>query len=1185
MYNNCLQLSSLFLDSITVDSMSEAAVASLHPDTTRVTILARSGGVWSYASGSDYDTVAAWMSANSMAMPTVAQIKSLLDSEMGSENYYLTAGEFVKWIVNVQLTGSYTVNLQSADSFGETEAPMTLPRKTTVQSCDCSYQSVVQPTDIESELDIGNIRMPPYLSYYEYATNAREWGTMVKNGTVDNTGDYDTFMERTDAYKYTIVMYDGLKFGNRINGGDDYGTRLAIKKLDGSYVDVWNENCPTGTSSDAGGVKTSYYCPHIAYVAFEAGQDSIDFVVHYSTRRFVPLIGWEEDWHTMEFNVHGDDIVDIVWHKKATSGDRYYSLAGEFPAQSLSEISILGPSSNVTATDRSTYIREPYVKMTPLFFVGESDDQLYNPTKNATPRKRYVTDALTISLSAPSTPNDITTNFTEGMVNDSVTVKCYKHIKPINWAAITRTEPSKVNGDTVAQAHIVASSMVRSDYRGRKFYNPYVYVSIDSENVVISETREVAVPNSVAYNALLSVDTFNADDILNAGDVASLREVVSKNYAVMDVYMQMFADATANYVVATITDAMIQSLTAGYVTADGERVTYPMRTVAGFTDTTPFTINGVTYTCKQLRESDDPDVHVLKLLADMQKDMDYKWTMFQSLHDAFSTVDSLSSFASRIRSKIDNIIQEATLIATAPFTNAQALLLNAGYSKEKYEYIATLIESAISAGYSTLSDAVNYITKLSPTALYYFDDDSKAQLYQELLQGSAYAGYNANVLHTPKSVSSNVSYWGTYQLRLGASILNQPSPDSEFMTTSDGAEYLWPPVISSTVTAKLSDDFIAKGLTFTIPLKSSYVIVHRLYGDVFEIDWCARFAGGNDADLYDAIAGVIDEFDTMTIALAEIYSGAKLTLTHSDLPSGYRGLAKESNIIGCLALLGAGALGGLLSGSENEIYTYSNGAKSLGVSKAGGVIGLAAASVFSLTQSLNPDYNGVMNMNWSTAALVNSSVNLIDSYSLSGYAALNATGGDAVNVLNSVLLWALRYGLIAPFGDYAYESVGYGVLSNGYVTPKYYYIGEHKDYSALMITAGVTLTAAYTRRYLNLNKVRTAAYIPATVGGAAASAASVAISNIISEEDASESDIMMLKSLVTDAEGESVTDKVSRVESYVGTPLDIGTDAVTIFGIIGSMASIVSLNDKKQDEDLELSKQILEASRKKIYRY
>ena len=1185
MYNNCLQLSDLFLDSITVDSMSEAAVASLHPDTTRVTILARSGGVWSYASGSDYNTVKAWMSANSMSMPTVAQINSLLNSEIGSENYYLTAGEFVKWVVSIQLTGSYSVDFQSADSFGETEAPMTLPRKTIVQSCDCNYQSVVQPTNIDSALDIGDIRMPPYLSFFDYSTDARVWGEMVKNGTVNNPGDYETFMERENAYQYTIIMYDGLKFGNRTSGGDDYGTRLAVKYMDGSYKDVWSENCPTGHSADAGGVKNSYYCPHIAYVAFKAGQDTIDFVIHYSTRRFVPLIGWHEDWHTSEFKVHGEDMVDIVWHNKSTTGDRYYSIAGEFPAQRLSEISVLDVGTNVNVTDRSTYIREPHVTMSPLFFVGESEAQLYNPSARATPRKAYVTDALSITLSAPSTPNDVPTNFVSGVVNDSVTVKCYKHIKPINWGAITRTEPSKVDGDTVAVAHIVASSMVSTDYRGRRFLNPYIYVSIDSENVVVSETRQVQVPNSVVYNALLSVDTFNADDILSAGDVASLRDVVSKNYAVMDVYMQMFADATANYVVATVTDAIIQSLTAGYVAADGTKVTYPMRTVAGFTDTTPFTVNGVTYTCKQLRESNEPDEYILRLLADMQKDMDYKWTLFQSLHDAFSTIDSLSSFADKIRSKVDSIVQEATLIAAAPFTNAQALLLNAGYSKEKYEYIATLIESAISAGYSTLSDAVNYITKLAPTALYYFDDDSEAQLYSEILKGTAYSGYNANILHAPKSVSSNVSYWGTYQLRLGASILNQPSPDSEFMTTSDGAEYLWPPVISSTVTAKLNDDFIAKGLTFTVPLKHSYVMVHRLYGDVFEIDWCARFAGGNDADLYDAISNVINEFDVTTTALAEIYSGTTLTLTHNDLPSGYRGLAKESNIIGCLALLGAGALGGLLSGNENEIYTYSNGAKSLGVSKAGGVIGLAAASVFSLTQSINPDYNGVMNMNWSTAALVNSKVELIDSYSLSGYAALNASGGDAINVLNSVFLWALRYGLIAPFGDYAYESVGYGVLSNGYVTPKYYYIGEHKDYSALMITAGVTLTAAYTRRYLNLNKVRTAAYIPATVGGAAASAASVALSNIIAEEDASESDIMMLKALVTDAEGESVTDKVSRVESYIGTPLDIGSDAVTIFGIIGSMASIVSLNDKKQDEDLALSKQILEASKKKIYRY
>lgn len=1111
MLNNCTNLQSLFSDSIVSNTLAEGPFMELEPDRTRGTVLQRQNNNWSYkTSDNDYSLVSSWLSKNNMSLPATTWLTQNYNDGNAYGDIYLTGGELALFVVYLYTYGCYEYTLgQTVDNIGENNAPITV-------SCDdmpvTSIPKVSSRLQRLYQLNANGVN-PFCVQQTSHKVSPNGYKLIGSHTNSDGVnsesdvaslrtrtefkGDYQTIfwceggltkwsgsMARRGGPWFGILWNDGsiTTFCNGVNGSEDVPMQCAVM---GIYVDyaskkihtscrmanaVWSfplstkrewRWCDDTIAIPSGKYPVDVFAitnqnvnqTHLRTYLFSDGMlnrldNGTKFVRNRLNIKGISAPNTQID--ALVFRLQNDDYSYDNLESRGTWADlistRSYiefdygnagraSVRGEYPSSSTVygqtgfDKWIVRPdlsTASVTKLNLNGYARR-YAAADRIYSIARP--QVLTPTKIDS----YGTAKISITQVRKYVGNVVKQSYTQGGVNYRYDVNYVTEARGIHGSAT----PTYGNQE---DATVESSEWADA---GRSWFN-------------------------VIDSALLLCDGFNADDIFGSaasGSVEQLQLLAAQRYSVMDTYMQMYADYTANIVVDSILNQLVLSLVTGDeeqigVDDDGNpvyRVTrYPMQETYGVDDDTTLSVSGYSFSCKSLRESND-DVQieaVVRAIYQLQKDLDYRLALFMEAHDAFQSVDALSSFAEKIKGKIRDIQSQATLIMNARGVASEALLLNCANNEVVYNKVSTVISNAIAAGYTSLSDALDYISRISPDLAYGFKEGStSAVLYQSILDASTYADYKTNITNPPRELDSNVSYWKTYQLRLGSSILNQASPDAEFTTASDGALYLWPPLITAVVNSSEFDPNITAGQFFYVPLKSSYCIVRKMAGKQYGIDWCARFCGGTDADLYMAIESALNEYFSFAADLASVYADRTVTVTHDELPTGYTGDAKVDNIVGCFALLLSGALGGAFAGygatdqDGNPVsfdYQLPNGKTGkLGASAAGGLIGVAASSIVSLSQSIWPDENGVANTNWSTSALVSTakSNEFLQSIKVSGYSPIASNGSDAVNTLASVILWALRYGLFAPVGDYVTSGdqspVGIGVFAPNYVTPKF----------------------------------------------------------------------------------------------------------------------------------------------------
>lgn len=1213
MFNQCTSLQALFETVIISDSLAESSFLSLEPVRTTDSVLSRSNGVWSYdESGEGYDSVVAWCDANNITLPTTAQLTSLFkDSDEPYGNVFLTAGELALFVGYVYTYANVKYHMTQSDDQLDSRnlAVKSSAKVISVDIVNRNYQWRPRAGD--------NMTFRPFFQdnlYVDWAPNAARYviGTHCKTDGIDSESDVNDLIGQDGWGDAVIVWNENGSIPTQGTGNLDF---LFV------FSDGSTEARSFGSTTYAadGGNK-------IAVLGMRFVGNRLDVKVRHGYNDhglFGSSYRWE--WAETSVDLQGKEIVDIL-------------IAQLMYGTSIHYLSLF---SNVNGWNNRLAASIPYIKLSAKIVDPARGTSIWlNQEPGST---SALTLKKTVNLGGTGTFN---LTFSQHKFSDTNVVDYDGEIPAVQIVTYGRREPIANIWTLSKPRRIVPSSLADAvnaeiDVTQSALYYQYSYPTItppsDLEYTIYSsivyeyQNRSVTVSATVADDttltddnvaswltqnsgvswtdmirrALETADAFNADDILDGGDLVSLKSMIADRYSVMDTYMAMYADYTANVVVDSIVNNMILSLVTGDEKVVGEDdegnvitniVRYPMQPTYKVSDDTVISALGYNFSCKSLRESSDMAVitPVVTALYALQKDLNYRLTLFNEMHEAFQDSDSLKNFASAIRAKIQDLRSEAMLIMQSRGVASEALLLNCAYQQNAYDRVSTAISNAISAGYSTLSDAIDYINRIAPELGYNFVEGStSAELYQSILEKSSYGDYQANIVNPVKAIDSNVSYWKSYQLRLGASILNNPSPDAEFSTASEGSLYLWPALFVMLVK---SADFDANltNQCFYVPFRYSYLCVRGTGGNQYELSWLARFNGGTDADLYAAISASVEEFFQIGREISQVYAGQSVTvnISHPELPGGYDGSARVDNIVGCLGLLISGVLGGALSGygvknedgsSWSMDYSLPNGKTGkLGSVGASSVVGLAASTLISLSQSIWPDEKAIANANWSTAALISSakSPNFYNNVEISGYEPLNGKGVDAFNHIASVLLWALRYGLIAPIGDYANESVGIGVFSPSYITPKYYYRGESSDYSALMITAGVALTAVYTVRYSRLKKVRTAEFIPVTIASTGISTAGTVLSEIAAEDVASESDMMDVADMVSGDDGENVDDRVQSLQSTVGTVEDyenglngVVSDAITVLGVIGSLASVMGIVD---DTTAEIKECVIE---------
>jgi hypothetical protein len=318
------------------------------------------------------------------------------------------------------------------------------------------------------------------------------------------------------------------------------------------------------------------------------------------------------------------------------------------------------------------------------------------------------------------------------------------------------------------------------------------------------------------------------------------------------------------------------------------------------------------------------------------------------------------------------------------------------------------------------------------------------------------------------------------------------------------------------------------------------VIFKRITGNVYEIDWCARFNGGTDEDLINAFNNCMEEFSDVSHDLAAAYLGTDnfnfvalhvLRGVETAVPAGF----EISTLIGSLSSVGLNTLAGFLgTGSP------------YGAALAGGVTAIASVAQASLA-----DENAIRNVNFSVTALVNANEEILNSVEFADAGVLTSRGLNAVNMANALLLWAIKYGFVAPVKAYTVSDVvpvGHGVYAPTLIPPKYYYVGESQDYSGWMISLGIVVTAYSLHWRRTTQAVRMRAFLPGTLASAISAAAgwlysglSDTVGKVIALQQAN-----LLGWEETDEEGNPIT------LGYLANMLQ------TLTGDVGSVASVAS---------------------------
>lgn len=1189
---------------------SETRIMSLKPSDLDV-LLEYNGSTWSWKTSSTYyTTFNNWMSYNTgtLKAPTNAQLNAAYKP---TTNIYLTPGEVVQLLVRIGLNYSYTWQTEKDNDC--------IPDATTTAvSTTCGIEQFSVPSK----------KMSEYLTIDGPFKLGIECSSHYAKG-IDMSGNYGKFkaVRNVEATNSAVRKYvKDIAYRNE-NWG--FGDSMVLHRCYNTVAQVgWtkdqNDNFHLGYVCWSNGDKTEIVLHdttddiHIGLLAWRCAQTVTMQDVGDGTYKQRIYLSWDGvRVNDLKKYKMGQEFIAPavgVWCKKITwwcKAPGPTGAGGAFAEYSVSEwYNYSLPRFNYPNSDAPVpagfFLPKAAIQRQLLFnaakYVGghgvvvgggyqQSAPGVIDPNSMVpTDNIQYDTGTSGFNITAEWSTgtwgqlrqyNGITQLNSASRLYGGVSADFYKKMKPVDWAASTvsamvmNTVDYPNSGSQVVFGYSLSEQpdgiKISDDYA---FYATITTKLLYNGDYVIGDVTTSDTPISdVLENCITDVDIFSGNAIVSGGSTTRLINTFADKYSIFDGYFAMYCDFTANSIIGDILD----DVQIAFLTNSEMYNQYLPNGLDTYLPTFKTTL-------RELRTVEDQNNPALAAIAGLSSSLDYRNTLFTEMHNAFTSSKSVNEMLGEFKRKVNEAIARATNAATLSANPAKrALLYNAAWTQIKYDRITSVIELATSAGITTLSEAFDYVTRAVPDYGFALSDDDQIALYEDLLSQSTYAGYKANCCRKIDTVGSNVSYWRTYTQRMGSSIIGSGAPDPEFVTASDGALYLYPPVLSFYVEAESFDHIVQTyGYYFNVPLKYSYVMIYKLYprdatSHTYCVCWCARFNGGTDSDLGRAVRSCYAEFVAIGDELAKAYVNSDAgAFTTPELPDGWTGTNISPDVTGSLALIGSMALSGVLGSfsipDEAQKTPIGNKLKlGLKTSLPSIAIGAGVGAVLSAANVIWKDDAGTINGAYSLKNIVNTvnDASFWENVTLTGAAAINSSGHEAMATVNALFMWAVRCGVFKPIktldGDDV--AIGYGCYSPSIVAPKYYYTGERIDYSALALTAAIAITAGYTRRYLKYEKVRTASYLPVTTSMAAASAGGSVISAIISDETAHQSDLVGL---------------VDMVEQDVKPEIDdISTNVNSILTVVSNLMTGLDLVQGKT-EDIQ---ETLNGMKRRTYRY
>lgn len=490
----------------------------------------------------------------------------------------------------------------------------------------------------------------------------------------------------------------------------------------------------------------------------------------------------------------------------------------------------------------------------------------------------------------------------------------------------------------------------------------------------------------------------------------------------------------------------------------------------------------------------DSETGLNEALAETEIDTNTQLLMYAALVSSSSATDWYQSATQMIRDVAEDMKQEARdLLNLVPYNNItvpqrKALSGSVAAIDIPCTYVADMIETAAAMGATSMSSVMTLLDNVPGAederySLTQVQEAKSRSVIRSIVRMSTYGSYDPNCIVQRNNVPSDVPYWTTYTARAGSSIISAGGVESEIADLGTGANAIFPAILNGTVFIQGASYMPDKPLI--LPMEASLAVVYPMSDSKFTVAWYARHYGGTD---YDALRSVQDSYNELARLINIIGADFDLAYTAPEvIQAGFTGQHTYAELAGLGANLAAGALTGAAVGAWGGLAGAG----------AGAVVGISLASLATEFNMYTEPASVQFNLDYTLSRLEGEAGTLSDT------AQQTSTNDPQIigNLMAALVCACLKHGAYKPYGaaQDLVNSTRYALICPSIPYFRYPYIGEHEDYTPLIMSAMTALTVASAKTCLKAfrHPSRDPTFLPIMVGAgvtnAAVSASSVAL--------------------------------------------------------------------------------------------
>lgn len=547
-------------------------------------------------------------------------------------------------------------------------------------------------------------------------------------------------------------------------------------------------------------------------------------------------------------------------------------------------------------------------------------------------------------------------------------------------------------------------------------------------------------------------------------------------------------------------------------------------------------------------------------LEETNEELDTQMLLYQTVNGVINATDWLSDVGG-ILSEAVSAARDATMAVLSmvgPYkaigVEQRAALLGAEAAVAvPATRVAEMLEAASALGATSAQQAMQLLSALPSkqiqqgvTEAYTMTQvqNADARAIMDMLVALTNMG-QLNSTQMRKPVTIDTPYMESYVGRLGSSILSAGGVESEFADMGTGALAIYPALVHGTV---YLHDVDLPHEAVVLPLQSSIVVLYPGIDDSQRVvSWYSKFYGGSDDDAVQCMQDSLKEMQRLINAVGEQFDVSYqipnlINLAESD--------ADYVNMVGRAAIVATGALSGAGIGSM--------------LGPAGTAVGTLVGTCLSVAGvAMTANYDAYQdNLDYRVQRIIGECGTVT-------IAGSSTADPDVIGaIMASTVAACVAKGGFIPYGNRSGQLVNpyrFALTCGGNPYFRYVYVGEHEDYTPMIISVATIATMMSLRTMLKAwrNPARIPSFLPVVLGGAVLSASAQAMSSVSSAVSTSkDATLKMQKDILSAVDSLAVSGETGTFTDEYGTVTlrDIMTDTLAMKQMINSLELSVEAN-------------------------